>query len=77
MATQEELRIVLKTIAETAGASQTSQALRNVQAQGQQTQRGIANVFDISRASALRFAAGLTGVQLGLSALGSDRHCST
>lgn len=63
MAEQQELRVILRTIADTQGAQQTSQALRQVDREAQAVGGG----FRASGADIIRFGAALAGVNVGLS----------
>lgn len=68
MAEREELRVVLRTIADTRGAQQTNEALRGVSRQAAAVnQSSMARTFTVSGESALRFASALAGVNIGLS----------
>lgn len=73
---QEELRVLINTVANTAGATQTQAALRGVATQTQQVNAGLRSSSEAARAastgfgqgtqSILQFASALTGVQLGV-----------
>jgi hypothetical protein len=73
---QTELRILLNTVANTAGATQTQSALRGVATQTQQVNAGLRSSAEAARSassgfgagtqSILQFASALTGVQLGV-----------
>ena len=74
MAEQQELRVILRTIAEGQGAQTTANALRQVQQQASATNATSAQMgvgFGASATSVLRFTAALTGLTLGLSAAAS------
>jgi hypothetical protein len=63
MAEQQELRVILRTVAQTQGAQQTSAALKQVERDAQ----NIGGGFRVSAADAARFAGALAGVNVGLS----------
>lgn len=70
MAETEELRILLRTVANTQGATQARDALRGVRsaaADATQTTAGMASGFRVGAGDILRFAGALTGLSIGLS----------
>jgi TP901 family phage tail tape measure protein len=70
MADVEELRILLTTQAQTNGATQTREALRQVRSAANEANQGTAALssgFKVNATDAIRFVGALTGVQVGLS----------
>jgi hypothetical protein len=60
---QSELKVILRTVAQGAGAQQTSAALKQVGKDAQQVSH-VGKAFSISGESALRFAGALAGVNV-------------